>query len=102
MKFIRNMSIKWKVMVPIGLVAFLFIVTCLQANIASNRMMEKSVKISEYLTEVTPEVKTLLEEQNSLFQGMKASNNLKLVIADEMKENKAVAETLHAETERFI
>ncbi len=81
MKFIRNMSIKWKVMVPIGLVAFLLIVTCFQSNIASNRMMEKSVKISEYLTEVTPEVENLLEEQNSLFQGMKASNNLKLVIA---------------------
>lgn len=81
MKVIRDMSIKWKVMVPICLVAFLLIITCLQSNIASNRMMEMSVEISEYLTTETPEVRTLLAEQDSLFQGMKASNNLKLVIA---------------------
>lgn len=30
------------------------------------------------------------------------NRKLKGMIADEMKENKAVAETLHAETERFI
>lgn len=74
MKFVRNMSIKWKVMVPIGLLAFLLLVTCIQSNIATDMMVEKSVKITEHLTEVTPEVETLLAEQNTLFEGMKSSN----------------------------
>ncbi len=81
MKFVRNMSIKWKVMVPIGLLAFLLLITCIQSNIATNMMVEKSVKITEHLTEVTPEVETLLEEQNKLFEGMKSSNATKIVIA---------------------
>ena len=81
MKFVRNMSIKWKVMVPIGLLALLLLITCIQSNIATDMMVEKSVKISEHLTEVTPEVETLLEEQNKLFEGMKSSNTAKIVIA---------------------
>ncbi|MBQ8547621.1 MAG: methyl-accepting chemotaxis protein [Lachnospiraceae bacterium] len=81
MKFVRNMSIKWKVMVPIGLLAFLLLVTCIQSNIATDMMVEKSVKITEHLTEVTPEVETLLAEQNTLFEGMKSSNTVKMIIA---------------------
>ncbi len=81
MKFVRNMSIKWKVMVPIALVAFLLLITCVQSNIATNRMMETSLKISEHLTEVTPEVQTLLENQTKLFEGMKSSNTAKMIIA---------------------
>ena len=81
MKFIRNMSIKWKVMVPIGLLALLLLITCIQSNIATNMMVEKSVKITEHLTEITPEVETLLAEQNKLFEGMKSSNTAKIVIA---------------------
>lgn len=81
MKFVKNMSIKWKVMIPIGLLALLLLITCIQSNIATDMMVEKSVKISEHLTEVTPEVETLLEEQNKLFEGMKSSNTTKIVIA---------------------
>ncbi len=81
MKFVRNMSIKWKVMVPIGLVTMLLLITCIQSNIATNMMVEKSLKITEHLTEVTPEVETLLAEQNKLFEGMKSSNAAKIVIA---------------------
>jgi len=81
MKFVRNMSIKWKVMVPIGLLALLLLITCIQSNIATDMMVEKSVKISEHLTEVTPEVEALLAEQNKLFEGMKSSNTAKIVIA---------------------
>lgn len=44
MKLIRNMSIKWKVMVPIWILAFLLLITCVQSNIASDRMMETSKK----------------------------------------------------------
>lgn len=81
MKFVRNMSIKWKVMVPIGLLALLLLITCVQSNIATDMMVEKSVKITEHLTEVTPEVEVLLAEQNKLFEGMKSSNTAKIVIA---------------------
>lgn len=81
MKFVRNMSIKWKVMVPIGLLALLLLITCIQSNIATDMMVEKSVKITEHLTEVTPEVEALLAEQNKLFEGMKSSNTTKIVIA---------------------
>ncbi len=81
MKFVRNMSIKWKVMVPIALVAFLLLITCVQSNIATNRMMETSLKISEHLTEVTPDVQTLLDDQAKLFEGMKSSNTIKMIIA---------------------
>ncbi len=81
MKFVRNMSIKWKVMVPIGLLALLLLITCIQSNIATNMMVEKSLKITENLTEITPEVETLLAEQTKLFEGMKSSNATKIVIA---------------------
>ncbi len=81
MKFIRNLSIKWKLMLPIALVTFLLLATCLQSNIATNRTAETSLKLSEHLTEITPEIEALLESQNSLFEGMKSSNNTKMVIA---------------------
>ena len=81
MKLIRNMSMKWKVLAPICILAFLLLVTCIQANIASDRMMQTSKEISGHLTEVTPEVEALLESQNSLFEGMRASNLLKLIVA---------------------
>ncbi len=81
MKFIRNLSIKWKLMLPIALVTFLLLATCLQSNIATNRTAETSLKLSEQLTEITPEIEALLESQNSLFEGMKSSNNTKMVIA---------------------
>lgn len=81
MKFIRNLSIKCKVLIPIALLAFLLLVTCLQANVATNMMAEKSVKIAEHLTEVTSEVESLLEEQEELIAGMKSSNMVKMVIA---------------------
>lgn len=81
MKFIRNISIKWKVMAPICLLVFLLFATCLQASIAADMMRDVSLKISEKLTEITPEVETLLEEQNSMYEGMKSSNLVKMIIA---------------------
>ncbi len=81
MKLMRNMSIKWKLMIPIAILAFLFLVTCLQSNIATDRMIQSSEKIAENLSEITPEVEALLAEQNSLCQGMKSSNMVKIVLA---------------------
>ena len=62
MKFIRNISIKWKVMFPIIILAFLLLVTCIQSNIATARMMEFSEEISQSLTEITPEAEEILAQ----------------------------------------
>lgn len=81
MKFLKNMSIKWKIVMPIAILAFLLFATCLQANIATARMMEYSTKITQGLTEITPEVQDVITQQESLYQGMKSSNTVKMVIA---------------------
>ena len=69
MKFIRNLSIKWKLMLPIALVTFLLLATCLQSNIATKRTAETSLKLSEHLTEITPEIEALLA--TPAFEGTK-------------------------------
>lgn len=81
MKIIRNISIKWKVMLPIIILAFLLLITCLQSSIATARMMELSAQISQSLTEITPEVQEILTQQEKLNQGMASSNLTKIVIA---------------------
>lgn len=81
MKLIRNMSIKWKVMLPIVILSILLLITCLQSNIANARMMEFSAQIAANMDEITPEIQSILDAQNNLCEGMKASNTVKLVIA---------------------
>ncbi|MBR5564675.1 MAG: methyl-accepting chemotaxis protein [Roseburia sp.] len=81
MKIIRNMSIKWKVMLPIIILAMLLLITCIQSNIANSIMMQYSRQISDSLIEITPEVKEIFEQQESLYQGMKSSNMVKIMIA---------------------
>ena len=81
MIIIRNMSIKWKVMLPIIILAFLLLITCVQSNIATARMMQFSTQISQSLTEITPEVQEVIAQQESLYLGMKSSNLVKIVIA---------------------
>ncbi len=81
MKLIRNMSIKWKVMLPIIILAGLLLITCLQSNIANAMLIGYSEQIATNLTEVTPEMQELLNAQNALAEGMKSSNNVKMVMA---------------------
>ena len=81
MKIIRNMSIKWKVMLPIIILAVLLLVTCLQSNIANAMLIDYSEQIAANLTEVTPEMQELLNAQDALAQGMKSSNNVKMIMA---------------------
>lgn len=77
----KNMSIKWKIVVPIIILAFLLFVACFQANIANAKMMEYSTRISQSLTEITPEISEIFAQQEKLYQGMKSSNNIKMIIA---------------------
>lgn len=81
LRIIRNMSIKWKVMFPIVILAAMLVIAVVQSNIATARMIEYSKQITEELPEVTPEMKDILEKQESLQQGMSSSNNVKLMIA---------------------
>jgi len=81
MKLIKNMSIKWKVMLPIIILSFLLLVTCIQSNIATARMTRFSTQISESLMEITPEVEEIITQQESLYEGMKSSNLIKMIIA---------------------
>ena len=81
MKLVRNMSIKWKVVLPIIILALLLVIACVQSNIATARMMEYSTQITGYLTDVTPEMQGILEKQEMLYEGMMRSNAAKLVIA---------------------
>ena len=81
MKLIRNMSIKWKIMLPIVILSVLLLITCLQSNIANSRMMEFSAQIALNMEEITPEIQAILDAQNKLCVGMEASNTAKLVMA---------------------
>lgn len=81
MKFIRNISIKWKVMLPILILAGVLLITCLQSNIATAMMMKYSEQVAENLTEITPEMQEALNAQEGLYQGMKSSNAVKLIMA---------------------
>ena len=81
MKIVRDMSIKWKVVLPIIILAFLLVIACVQSNIATARMMEYSAQIATGMKEVTPEMQEILQQQEALYVGMKSSNTAKLVIA---------------------
>lgn len=81
MKFIRNMSIKRKVMLPIIILAVLLLITCVQSNIATAMMMKYSAQVAENLTEITPEMQEILNAQEGLYQGMKSSNLVKIIMA---------------------
>ena len=81
MGFMKNISIKWKILVPIIVLSFLLLAACIQANVATDKMIELSMKIAGELTESTTEVEELLTEQNNLYQGIKSSNTVKIVIA---------------------
>lgn len=81
MKLIRNMSIKWKVMFPILILAFLLVITCVQSSIATGMLIDYSTQMAEQLTEITPQMQEILTKQQSLAAGMSSSNAAKLVIA---------------------
>ncbi|MBQ7944398.1 MAG: methyl-accepting chemotaxis protein [Lachnospiraceae bacterium] len=81
MKFVGNLSIRWKILIPLAVLAFVLFAACLQGTIATNVMKEYSEQIASNLTEVTPELEDILAKQTSLYEGMKSSNNTKMVMA---------------------
>lgn len=81
MNLLKNVSIKWKLLIPIMVLAFLFLITCIQSNIATGMMIDYSEQIAQYLTEKSPEVEELLAKQAALNAGMSSSNTTKIVMA---------------------
>ena len=81
MKIVRDMSIKWKVVLPIIILAFLLVIACVQSNIATARMMEYSAQIAAGMGETTADMQEVLQKQEALYEGMRSSNAAKLVIA---------------------
>ena len=81
MKFLRNVSIKWKLLIPIFVLALLILITCLQSNIATGMLIDYSEEIANHLTEHNPQVDDLLVRQQALSAGLKSSNTTKLVLA---------------------
>ena len=60
MKLLRNVSIKWKLLIPIFVLAILLLITCLQSNIATGMLIDYSEEIARQLTEHNPQVDELL------------------------------------------
>lgn len=81
MKLLRNVSIKWKLLIPIFALALLVLITCLQSNIATEMLIDYSEQIASQLTEHNPQVDELLVRQQALSAGLKSSNTTKLVLA---------------------
>lgn len=65
MGFIRNISIKWKVMVPIVILAFILFAACLQSNIATNRMMNGTIEVTDKYEQSVAELEELLADEST-------------------------------------
>lgn len=81
MNIVKNMSIKWKILAPIFILSAILIIACIQANVATDMMIDISMEIAEGLTDTSAEAEELLAEQQSLYEGIKSSNTVKIVIA---------------------
>ena len=54
MKFIRNMSVRLKIMIPIGVLAMLLLGSCVISVVDMGKMMNASTKISgEYVSDIS-------------------------------------------------
>ena len=81
MKLFRNVSIKWKLLIPIFVLAALVLITCLQSNIATGMLIDYSEEIASHLTGSNAQVEQLLTKQQALSEGMRSSNTTKLIMA---------------------
>lgn len=85
MKGLRNISIKWKIIVPIVVLAFLMFVSCLQANIATNRMMNAFWELQSLMegsgSVDGDRVNEMILAQENLYEGIKSSNTFKMGLA---------------------
>lgn len=85
MKLLRNVSIIWKIILPIAILTFLLFASCIQGNIVIGRMKDAFLEL-QTLTEASADidkerVKAIVTPQQKLQVGITSSNNIKMVLA---------------------
>ncbi len=66
MKWIRNISIRWKIMVPIFILALVLFVACVQGNLATQMIMDGTIEVANKYEQSITELETLFSDQNAL------------------------------------
>lgn len=90
MKFIRNMSVRLKIMIPIGVLAMLLLGSCVISVVDMGKMMNASTKISgEYVSDIS-----ILRGVMTNFESIQ-----KIVFAHCVTENKEKMASLEEEAE---
>lgn len=90
MKFIRNMSVRLKIMIPIGVLAVLLLGSCVISVVDMGKMMNASTKISgQYVNDIS-----ILRGVMTNFESMQ-----KIVFAHCVTENKNKMQSLEEEAE---
>ncbi|MCI8771831.1 MAG: methyl-accepting chemotaxis protein [Lachnospiraceae bacterium] len=90
MKFMKNMSVRLKIMIPIGVLAVLLLGSCVISIVDLRKMMNSSTKISgEYVNDIS-----ILRSVMANFESMQ-----KIVFAHCVTENKERMATLEEESE---
>lgn len=90
MKFIRNMSVRLKIMIPIGVLAVLLLGSCVISVVDMGKMMNASTKISgQYVNDIS-----ILRGVMTNFESMQ-----KIVFAHCVTENKDKMQSLEEEAE---
>ena len=66
MKWIRNISVKWKIMIPIFILFFILFIACVQGNLATNVVMEGTIEVANKYEQSMEELETILTDAEAL------------------------------------
>lgn len=66
MQWIRNISVKWKIMVPIFILFLILFVACVQGNIATNMVMEGTIEVANKYEQSMEELEVIFSDVNAL------------------------------------
>ena len=66
MKWIRNISVKWKIMVPILILFFILFVACIQGNIAMLRIMNGTLNVADRYEQGMEEIEMIFSDLDAL------------------------------------
>ncbi len=66
MKWTRNISVKWKIMIPIFILFFILFIACVQGNLATNMVMEGTIEVANKYEQSMEELETILTDAEAL------------------------------------
>lgn len=66
MKWLRNISVKWKIMIPIFSLFLILFVACVQGNIATNMVMEGTIEVANEYEKSMQELAEILLNADAL------------------------------------